>query len=66
MVLTFTGGMATEELCHNVSTIEDAITENMETFTLLLNSSEIRITIPIESVQVQITDNDGKLQWDII
>lgn len=51
-----------EEMCHNVSTTEDAITENMESFTLLLTSTEMRITIPVQFVQVLITDNDGQLQ----
>ena len=49
-----------EQLCHNVETVGDSIVENAETFTLSLTSSESRIIIPIDSVQVLIEDDDGK------
>lgn len=50
-----------EQLCQNVAIIDDVIVENKESFTLSLMSPESQILIPIDSVQVLIEDNDGKL-----
>ena len=58
---TFTGSVAMEQLCQNVAIIDDVTVENTESFTLSLMSPESQILIPIDSVQVLIEDNDGKL-----
>ena len=49
-----------EQLCENVTTVEDDIVENSESLVLSLASPESQIIIPINSVEVTIDDDDGK------
>lgn len=60
MELMFSGSTQIEQLCQIISTSDDSVVENGEMFTLSLTSSESLITIPISSVTVHITDDDGK------
>ena len=60
MELMFSGSTQIEQLCQIISTSDDSVVENGEMFTLSLTSSESLITIPISSVIVHITDDDGE------
>lgn len=54
-----------EKLCVNLTIIDDSIVESSESFVLLLNTSELQITILMESVQVLIEDDDSMFDSSI-
>lgn len=52
--------MLMEEICHNVSTVDDNIVEDTELFIVSLTTPETMAIILLSSVMISVYDNDGK------
>ena len=62
--LTFSGSMMMEEICHNVTTVDDNIVEDTEVFTISLTTSETMVIIPNSSAVISLNDNDSKSSYN--